>query len=535
MNEELKAKLQYLKNGSGIHIKKKNRGKFTDYCGGKVTSECIARGKASSNPAIRKRATFAANARKWKHENGGIIAMQRGYNMPQIIDYSAFNPAKRHVFQYVDKQLQGAGYDYFPRLAILSSIDRESKGNPLAENGPWQGLLQWNGDRYRFNSQDSTAELSNQTRHLLLELKKSGWNGNKELQKKFLTAENIQDANDAFVDGFVRPGNREREKQIRYDTAIKGLTNNRGIYTTYDSSLPGIPGRFQAGGSLIYGKQENDLVSDGLIYKPLATPKQETLTFSNNVRYPVEPVSITTPIVTPRSTTTSSTATSSTTPTQSTQAQEITQPAQVTQPVQPTASGSEEWTEGDLGILNSDGSNKDKQRITNKYLREKLGLTKEQAAALVGIWQAESNFKLDAANQAEKAGKNSSVKSSQYGIGIGQWTHSRHDDFVNYINTHGGNYSLKNQLDFAIEEIKTKYPEFLSNLRSASNVKDATAYAYVQYVGANERNIKDISDLYARVNKTVNRYRQKHLELYGKATNGFEQRLKFANDSLNIS
>lgn len=69
----------YLKQGgvlfakSGIHIKKANRGKFTDYCGGKVTSECIARGKASSSPTIRKRATFAANARKWKHKNGGII------------------------------------------------------------------------------------------------------------------------------------------------------------------------------------------------------------------------------------------------------------------------------------------------------------------------------------------------------------------------------------------------------------------------------------------------------------------------------
>ena len=63
--------LEFLKKGSGIHIKKENRGKFTDYCGGKVTSECIARGKASSNPAIRKRATFAANARKWKHKKGG--------------------------------------------------------------------------------------------------------------------------------------------------------------------------------------------------------------------------------------------------------------------------------------------------------------------------------------------------------------------------------------------------------------------------------------------------------------------------------
>lgn len=50
-----------------IHIKKENRGKFTEYCNGKVTSECIARGKRSSNPVIRKRATFAANARKWNH------------------------------------------------------------------------------------------------------------------------------------------------------------------------------------------------------------------------------------------------------------------------------------------------------------------------------------------------------------------------------------------------------------------------------------------------------------------------------------
>ena len=69
--------LEFLKKGSGIHIKKENRGKFTDYCGGKVTSECIARGKASSNPAIRKRATFAQNSRHWsKHKNGGQIIQQ---------------------------------------------------------------------------------------------------------------------------------------------------------------------------------------------------------------------------------------------------------------------------------------------------------------------------------------------------------------------------------------------------------------------------------------------------------------------------
>ena len=59
--------------GGGIHIKKANRGKFTKYCGGKVTSECIAKGKRSSDPAVRKRATFAANARKWKHAFGGDL------------------------------------------------------------------------------------------------------------------------------------------------------------------------------------------------------------------------------------------------------------------------------------------------------------------------------------------------------------------------------------------------------------------------------------------------------------------------------
>ena len=59
--------IEMFKKGHKIHIKKTNRGKFTEYCGGKVTSECIRRGKNSSDPKIRKRATFAANSRKWKH------------------------------------------------------------------------------------------------------------------------------------------------------------------------------------------------------------------------------------------------------------------------------------------------------------------------------------------------------------------------------------------------------------------------------------------------------------------------------------
>lgn len=61
------------KSGGSIKIKKKNIGSFTRYCNGKVTEECIRKGKNSSNPTTRKRANFAANARKWKHEEGGKI------------------------------------------------------------------------------------------------------------------------------------------------------------------------------------------------------------------------------------------------------------------------------------------------------------------------------------------------------------------------------------------------------------------------------------------------------------------------------
>lgn len=63
--------VEKFKKGHKIHIKESQKGSFTRWCGGNVTNECIQRGKNSSNPKIRKKATFAANARKWKHKKGG--------------------------------------------------------------------------------------------------------------------------------------------------------------------------------------------------------------------------------------------------------------------------------------------------------------------------------------------------------------------------------------------------------------------------------------------------------------------------------
>ena len=61
---KMSEQIDFFKKG-GIYIKKKNRGSFTKYCNGKVTQECISRGKNSPDQAIRKKATFADNARKW--------------------------------------------------------------------------------------------------------------------------------------------------------------------------------------------------------------------------------------------------------------------------------------------------------------------------------------------------------------------------------------------------------------------------------------------------------------------------------------
>jgi hypothetical protein len=59
--------IEQFKKGYKIKIKESQKGSFTKYCNGKVTNECIQRGKNSPDPKIRKKATFAQNARSWKH------------------------------------------------------------------------------------------------------------------------------------------------------------------------------------------------------------------------------------------------------------------------------------------------------------------------------------------------------------------------------------------------------------------------------------------------------------------------------------
>lgn len=94
--------IEIFKSG-GIHIKKKNRGRFTDFCGGTVTEECIQRGKHSKNPLTRKRATFAANARRWKHSFGGSLKFYQSTdanNIGQTEEGDYETPAPIHIREY---------------------------------------------------------------------------------------------------------------------------------------------------------------------------------------------------------------------------------------------------------------------------------------------------------------------------------------------------------------------------------------------------------------------------------------------------
>ena len=88
-----------LAKGSGIHIKKENRGKFTETKKrtGKTTEELTH----SKNPLTRKRAIFAQNAKKWKHEDGGEVHKPNGHR--SILDNGWFKTKdlkKNHPLTY---------------------------------------------------------------------------------------------------------------------------------------------------------------------------------------------------------------------------------------------------------------------------------------------------------------------------------------------------------------------------------------------------------------------------------------------------
>lgn len=232
---DLNAMANYAAYGGKIHIKKANRGKFTDYCGGKVTSECIARGKKSSSPTIRKRAVFADNARKWnKYDYGGDLDDKKKVKR---VDFDTYEPLYDRGFipanmNQLQDSLINRGYNDPQRLAILASVLHETGGDPTAKNGIYKGMIQWGPDRYP-SSDDVGVQI-----HELIEtsnnVKTPNWSDGgggvpytktaKSGFDSFWNSDNAYDATLYYNKGYVRP--KEERARINRAKEAEHMSNH---------------------------------------------------------------------------------------------------------------------------------------------------------------------------------------------------------------------------------------------------------------------------------------------------------------------
>lgn len=288
MDKKIEELASFLKKGSKIHIKKSQRGSFTSYCGGKVTNECIQRGKNSPDPKIRKKATFAANARTWKHDEGGTIDSSNTFNG---IKTTNNRPYDSNLISYINDKLRDGGMSKTKRAAVLANIIEESGGNPFAKGpGGFYGLLQWSNGRYvPTRETDTFKELDNQINYILQTEgnstdkkswthggKGSGYNSLNDAIKAF-NENNLENSTRGFTLGYVRPAGGLDSLVNRYNVA-KQIYNNPKFY--------------QKGGELIY----TPFLQDEEISKDVYTPFIPEITSDYTPSFPVEPVRNYTPI-----------------------------------------------------------------------------------------------------------------------------------------------------------------------------------------------------------------------------------------------
>lgn len=220
------------KKGSGIHIKKENKGKFTDYCGGKVTDECINRAKKSKNPILRKRATFAENARAWKHQDGGVV--RKRLDLEGLRTDPEFKQFNWYIHDDNINALQdslinrNAGLPQ--RIATLSMVIPESGGKPDPHGNGAEGVVGWRGDR----AIDLPKDFGGQAHKLMVELfenpagkdwthggKGTNVQTGKEMYNLFNNTQNTIQATNAIMKGYVRPETSEHERRRQFALLLK--------------------------------------------------------------------------------------------------------------------------------------------------------------------------------------------------------------------------------------------------------------------------------------------------------------------------
>lgn len=283
----------------GIHIKKKNKGKFTDYCGGKVTDSCIQQAKNSNNPTLRKRAIFAENARKWKHQDGGILHSDN----PVIDSIIEFTPVGdiRDIYEgfsngNYNQSIQGAiglgstilGVGVIPKLLKARKLIKKAKLakkllTTTTDKATRQVLKQdiLNGVKAYKSMADprlvgsiagKSIDTVNDTKSIVT--RKHGGNINKFLMGGFMNDPEDEDFSKftKAIHGNVQSA--QKAKQLYYDLKNRGLSESQaasavvtagmetgGTYNPNMKSKSGYKGLFQWNSSKFPGWDYNTQVN----------------------------------------------------------------------------------------------------------------------------------------------------------------------------------------------------------------------------------------------------------------------------------
>ena len=232
-----------LANGSGIHIKKENRGKFTETKKrtGKTTEELTH----SKNPLTRKRAIFAQNAKKWKHEDGGEVHKPNGHR--SILDNGWFKTKdlkKNHPLTYQ----QGGNFTTGALVDAIYDNGLEQKyGNGNYNNVNNKLLSQLKPNKN--NHYDDIVQLRNHPTH------PSRGRFNKSGTKFYLTDFGMQNPNLTLFG--TADGNQDSQTTMIYKGGVVlpeiTVTPKQGNYidNTYDQVkiYPNTIKKHQQGGS----------------------------------------------------------------------------------------------------------------------------------------------------------------------------------------------------------------------------------------------------------------------------------------------
>lgn len=198
----------FLKNGSGIHIKKENEGKFTASAkrAGMNVQEYANKvlNDPNSTPLQRKRANFARNVSKWHPRKG-----QEGLQVPSIDMWTQFSRKINGNQQTIQKaqkmygDLISRGMSPAQAIAITGIAGFETGGTYDPRIGKrYKGLLQW--DRNRFPGYDYNTQIQ----YISDDSKNNkSWSPGVYYDTFHNTNSNLRDTVDTFEKGYVRSAN----------------------------------------------------------------------------------------------------------------------------------------------------------------------------------------------------------------------------------------------------------------------------------------------------------------------------------------